>query len=551
MPVLGASAEAGPAAARGGAELCEWLLPHLAGLAERAECTEAGLVVWARSRAAGACCPGCGAWSVRVHSEYARRLQDIPAGARPVVIVLAVRRFFCDSPACPAVTFAEQAAGLSQRYRRRSIALQELLGRVGLALAGRAGARLAAVLGIAVHRSTLLGLVMALPEPPARAPEVLGVDDFALRRGHVYGTVLVDVTTGTVTDLLPDREAGTVAAWLRAHPGTRVICRDRAGAYAEGARDGAPGAVQVADRWHLWDNLAGYVAGAVTAHHGCLTRPPPGPAAPAPATPPGTLDWADGRRDAEGRERRLIPRTVQRHAAVHDLLAAGQSLTAIGQALGLHRETVRRYARAADPAALLVPATTRDSQLDPWKPLLHQRWDEGLTDARRLHAEIAALGFTGSDQAVRRYVRPFRQLPAAPPPRPAAPTPRQLTRWLLTRPDHLRDDQRAALAASQASCPHLNALAGHVTAFAQMMTGRHGSQLGDWLAAVEADDQPQLHSLAAGIRRDLDAVTSGLTQPWSSGKVEGTVNKIKTIKRQMYGRASFALLRKRVLLYPP
>jgi transposase len=542
MPALRAGVDGGPAA--GGVAWCEWLLPHLAGLVEQAERTEAGLVVRARCPGDGGACPRCGAWSARVHSAYERRLADSPAGAWPVVIVLAVRRFFCDSAACPAVTFAEQPAGLAARYRRRSIPLQGLLARVGLAAGGRPGARLAGELGIAVHRSTLLGLVTALPEPEAgAAPEVLGIDDFALRRGQVYGTVLIDVASGQVVDLLPDREAATVQAWLQAHPGAAVICRDRAGAYAQAARDGAPDAVQVADRWHLWHNLAEYAAEAVIAHRGCLA-----PLPPAAAEPPA---WADGLRDTRGCERRLIRRTLDRHAAVHELLGSGQSLTAIARALGLHRETVRRYARAATPAALLVPATTRPSGLDPFKAYLHQRWDEGATDARRLHAEIRELGFTGSDQQVRRYVRPFRQLPAAPAPPPAAPKPRQVTRWLLTRPDHLPGDDQASLAAARAACPRIDALAGHIRSFAAIMTSRTGDQhLEDWLSAVEADDQPQLHSLAAGIRADLDAVTSGLTLSWSSGRVEGTVNKIKTIKRQMYGRASFPLLRKRVLLHP-
>jgi transposase len=212
---------------------------------------------------------------------------------------------------------------------------------------------------------------------------------------------------------------------------------------------------------------------------------------------------------------------------------------------------VQRFARAASADELLVKATSRESALDPFKPYIGQRWNEGIHDAAALRAELQQRGWAGSPQTVRRYVRPFGQAPAASAPAPAAPKTCQIIRWLLTRPEHLQPDERAQLDAVRHWCPHIGALAGHVTAFAEMMTACTGRRdLEAWLAAAEADDQADLRSFAAGIRKDQEAVTNVLTLRWSSGTVEGTVNKIKMLKRQMYGRASFDLLRKDVIMHP-
>jgi hypothetical protein len=366
----------------GEAGLLVVLFPHLAGLdLVHVEDLGDGVRITARTRTASLACRGCGAVSAQVHDRYRRHLADLACGGRPVQVVLEVRRFCCGSPACQVATFAEQVPGLSGWYQRRTAGLRDLLEKVALALAGRAGSRLAAALGAVVSRFTLIRLVRGLPDPEAGPVAVLGVDDVAKRKGHSYATVLMDMDSHRLIDMLPDREAETFAGWLRAHPGIEVICRDRGGAYARAAREAAPGAVQVADRFHLWQDLAEAVERTVLACLAALGAPRPGqqaplPAAPRdePAPPPGAPAVPDGVRDVHGYERRLTARHRERYAAVQALRAEGRSVREIARRLDLSRNTVLKFASAAGIDELLVKATSRPGILDPFKPYLNQRW---------------------------------------------------------------------------------------------------------------------------------------------------------------------------------
>jgi transposase len=556
--------------AGGEAGLLVMLFPQLAGLElDSVEDTGAGVRITARTGTVSLACRVCGVVSARVHERYWRWLADLGCGGRPVRIRLQVRRFRCGNPGCPRGTFAEQVPGLTAWYQRRTAGLRGLLEKTALALAGRAGARLAAWLGVSVSRCTLIRLIRALPDPVIPGlVRVLGVDDIAVRRGHTYATVLMDMDTHELIDMLPGREAETLADWLRAHPGTEVGCRDRGGPYAKALREAAPAAVQVADRFHLWQNLAAAVGKTVVAALAALKLPPPGPQATDPqdgAGPdgqdvPGPPPVPDGFRDARGRDRRTVARHRERYAAVQAELAEGATITGAAAGLGIHPGTAARFAHAGSIDELLVKATSRASILDPFKPYLGQRWNQGIHAAAVLHQEIRDQGWTGSLMTVTRYLRQFRTADGrdrkargrpqhTAPDTPPLPKPGQVTTWIMTHPDHLGPAAAADLARLLQASPRLAAAAAHVRTFADIMTSRQGLfHLDSWLTRLEADDQPQLHSFARGIRRDQEAVTAGLALDYSSGPLEGRNCKTKHIKRLMYGRASFDLLRKMALL---
>ncbi|MFD3536916.1 ISL3 family transposase [Streptomyces sp. NPDC058661] len=497
--------------------------------------------VMARGRAAGAACPDCGRLSGRVHDRYQRGLKDLPLADQSFVIRLTVRRFICGSADCPRRTFAEPFARLTVPHSRFTTRLNRALERVGLALAGRAGARLAAQLGFGAGRMTLLRRVMSLPDPVFSTPRALGVDDFAIRRGQTYSTVLTSVEDRRVVDVLLTREAGPLAAWLDRHPGVEIICRDRAGAYAEGARRGAPDALQVADRFHLWQGLGRAVETCVAAHRDCLRRP-----SPSGLLPPATQPVSDRPQDDAEPVGRRAERKKAAHALVHEMLAQGHSRRAIARHLGWGLNTVLRYANAARWQDTIRDNRPRPSRLDPYKPYLERRFAEGCTSVTRLHGELAAEQAPVTYGMVRAHIATLRGAPSAASPR--TPTVRQVTGWLTRHPTALTEEDRAGLKEILARCPELDEAAGHVRDFGEMLADRLGSTLPTWIDAVDASRLPGLTGFALHLRRDLDAVTAGLTLDWSSGSIEGAINRIKKIKRQLYGRAGFELLRKMILL---
>ena len=378
------------------------LVPHFAGLRVRRVTIEGDRLTFAvAATRRTAPCPLCHRTATRVHSRYVRTLVDLPWAGRSVRLCLDVRRFRCRNRACSRRIFAERFPGLGPAYARRTHVQRVALADLGFELGGSAGARLARKQGLVGSRATILRVVQAAAPPEVARPRVLGVDDWARRRGQTYGTILVDLERRRPIDLLEDRTAATFAAWLAEHPGVEVIARDRGGAYADGARQGAPEAVQVTDRFHLLGNIGDALERVLARHHGGLRAaaaavdraiaeadaargPDPEPMVP---TPPPRRGITRAQQDREARR----SRRVARYEAVVDLHRQGASLHAIAHAVGLSRATARRFVRAETFPERATPSP-RPTSLTPHEPYLRARWTAGCHNARVLWEEVRAPG---------------------------------------------------------------------------------------------------------------------------------------------------------------
>ena len=399
-------------------------------------------------------------------------------------------------------------------------------------------------------------------------PRVLGVDDFSFCRRRSYGAILIDLEKRMPIDLLPDREAETFKKWLLAHPGVEIISRDRGGAFAEGARLGAPKAQQVADRWHLLSNLSDAMQGFFLTKEPLLKSLTSQPEAEAPSEgkQPEPAPWHTGMtKRTEEKSQRLYQQRVELYHQIHDLAAKKIDVANMARQLGVSRQTIYNYLQMKQP-----PERTRINQggkrlIDPYKDYLINRWNEGCGSAQQMYREIKEQGYTGSSTAVGRFVGPLREKygqarsfksvepEAATMVNPKEvkkkrpPTARQVAVWTTFKKEKRLEWQQDYLDRLCQEDPQIAQTYELIQEFTTMLREREGERLDEWLDRVEKEGVPELQSEAFGLKKDYDAVQAGLTLLWSNGQTEGQVHRLKLLKRQMYGRGSFKLLRKRVL----
>jgi transposase len=526
------------------------------------------------SRQAEPRCPGCDVPARYVHSCYTRILADLPWSGYGITWQLRVRKLFCRNAMCPRRIFTERLPGIAEPWARRTLRLMARLLAIGLALGGAAGARLSQALGLTVSRNTLLRVIRRTPYPAITPPQVLSVDDFALRKRHTYGTILLDLTRRRPLALLPDREVSTVAQWLQAYPGVEVVVRDRAEAYAEAARLGAPTALQVADRFHLLQNLADTLTQVFTAHAPALAQlkaqrmaaptPVHDPTDPAVAPEPASVPLAPPQ-SSTAAARLARQRRTQRWAQYHRVWTyhrQGWTLDAIADQIGLSRRTVQRNLQSPTFPERQPRHGRGRSILDPYKATLLAGWNNGCRNGWHLFRTIRSQGFQGQYGIVALYVRRMRQAQGLAPGqrRSARPlptvmevpqrplTPRRAT-WLVLRPSERATAQgRHQLAQLTRQSPALAEAVALAQDFAALVRQRQPAQLEPWLTRAATSTLPPFRRFARGLRADYAAVQAAVTLPWSQGPIEGQINRLKMLKRQMFGRARLDLLARRFLL---
>lgn len=489
------------------------------------------IVVSVHGPEACCCCPACGEPSNRVHSRYQRRLLDLPSHGRAVELRLRARRLRCLAANCPRRTFAEPLPlELARRSGRRTSRLDGLVQHLGIALGGRPGAGLAQRLMLPVSKDTLLRVVRRQAPAAAEPVRALGIDEWAWRRRQRYGTILCDLERRRIVDLLPDRDQATVKAWLREHSEIGVVARDRSGGFAAAISEAAPEAIQVADRWHLMENASAAFLEAVRGVLGPIRK-----ALSRGAINPDLLSAAE-RLQYEGYRRRK-----EANDTIRAMAAAGTPIKEIVRRSGRSRKLVRAVLRNREDEVF----RSRASSLAPWLLRLEEMWEAGCRNAAELWRRLRDEGFAGCLRIVTEWATRRRR--SEQPDGGAegrVPPVRTLARAMLADRDHLARAEAVMVAAVEAAVPALAAARDLVDRFHRMLRARTPDALPAWI--VDTNDS-MLASFGRGIVADQAAIRAALAEPWSNGVTEGSVTKLKLVRRQIYGRGKLDLLRARLV----
>ena len=514
------------------------------------EVHEQAVLVYLHATSLTARCPQCGTAGSRVHSRYQRTVADLAFGGRSLTLKLLVRKWICPEALCSQHIFAERFPELVQHYARMTDRLITALQSTGVLTNGADAAQIASSFGMATTAKTIIRRVLQLSLPSEGSVHKVGIDEWAWKKGHHYGTILVDLEKRRVVQLLADRSVETSTAWLRKHPEIDLVSRDRGQIFREAATQGAPQAKQVVDRYHLQKNFAEALEKFFRKQERVLKKAAEGSTGKArPAERAAVPEQVAHERRARHRQR------VRLHKRIWKLYREGYHKEQIAQLVGVSSRSVYRVLEHETP-----PPPRRRSRsssiVDPYLSYLASRWNQGCHNVARLYEEIVAQGYTGTRRTLEMRLRPFR-------PKGARPVSKQTIIWdkppsprgvalMMVRPTHSRTREQTTylehLVQSDSTIAVVFELAQD---FGHLLRKHEGLvRLEQWKAAVRSSGIAELIAFVDGLADDAEAVANGCSMSWSNGMVEGFVNKVKWIKRSSYGQAGFPLLQRRVLLHP-
>lgn len=507
------------------------------------QCLDGQVILSVQSRSKSCPCPTCGSNSGKLHSYYYRNIKDLPVFNNKVSLRLKARKWYCHNTKCNRKIFTERFEHNFKRYKRFSDRLREKLLNVALLLGGNAGEKLCHTLNISASSSTLIRLIHAQQVAVPSTATAVGIDDWAFKKGINYGTAIVDLDEHRVMDLLPDREAQTVQQWLTNMPEITIVARDRFSPYALGVTNGSPDALQVADRWHLLKNMGDALLKLLERKRQQIIA----------LQHKEVIEHRENAHQQTPDQAQQVENPSPRHQLlqrVKEMYAAGKGTKTIARTLQISRNTVKKYIHLHEPPQKKGIKTTN---LFGFSEYLHNRikQDADVTNVQLL-GEIRSMGYNGGKSILNNYLKKqgkqrkgsiLMKLPTV------NWTAAKLKVLLCKKDEMLKDKDRRLvndICEKSAEIQQARLLAGK---FRDMMDGKQGQLLSRWIAEVEQSCIAEMKGFAKGLLSDYQAVVNALTLPWSNGQVEGQINKLKTIKRQMYGRAGFELLRKRVILH--
>jgi len=525
---------------------------------EKIEYSDATIRIFASIKSRKSKCPDCGRYSKRIHDYYFRTLSDLPVFQNKTTILLRTRKFKCSNARCHRRVFSEQIPAI-QRYSRRTNRVLRILESFAIELTGRLGSIMSKQLFITVSSSTITRMAYSQQLPEIIQPKVLGVDDWAYRKGVSYGTILIDMETSRPIELLPSRESGDLKNWLLKYNDVKIITRDRASSYSSAINEVCPNTVQIADRFHLLMNLSDaldtYFKSISTKIKSLITSK--------------TNELLNLQDDENAKNNQLVPvisrsvnikvdKRLDTFNMVKKLQAKGISKRKISRDLGISRGTVYSYFIQESLSPKSHPKSTN---IELFTNHIVARLNITGYKVKDIINEIRELGFNGSNTQAYHNINVMKEeyeistpgfsqvvLPKIPYVKPLSS--RKLAKYIGTcLTDIVDSNERYYLQTLLDNITELRIVRKLVQIF-KTMFARGCGNIRRWIDFIIRSKRKLsgLKTFARGMLRDIEAVENGINMPWSNGAVEGHVNRIKSIKRQMYGRASFELLRKKVIL---